>query len=194
MLGLLAPTDPAWARAAANDLERLLTDHAHCELKAAQSALSIVGRFGGAHPSLVAPLLDLAQEETEHFRKVEREARERGFAMPAPSPDDYVLALQKASKHEAKDVPRLLDRLLVSALIEARSCERFKLLADQLGDAPLGAFYRELMASEARHHRLFVRLAEEIFGEETTHARFATLARREAEITGTLALGPTVHG
>jgi tRNA-(ms[2]io[6]A)-hydroxylase len=194
MLGLLAPTDPAWAAAAEGDLERLLTDHAHCELKAAQSALSIVGRWGGTHPSLVAPLLDLAQEETEHFRQVEHALRERGYTMPPPSPDEYVLALMQASKPEARDVPRLLDRLLVSALIEARSCERFKLLAEHLTDATLGDFYRELMASEARHHRLFVRLAEGLFGETVTRERLATLARREADITGKLALGPTVHG
>ncbi|MCA9602694.1 MAG: tRNA-(ms[2]io[6]A)-hydroxylase, partial [Myxococcales bacterium] len=123
MLGLLHPTDPAWVDTVEGELGRLLDDHAHCELKAAQSALSIVGRWGGAHPELVAPLVALAKEEMEHFEAVLAHATAHGVRLNPPAPDDYVLALQAATKREASDVPRLLDRLLVSALIEARSCE-----------------------------------------------------------------------
>ncbi len=192
MLGLLKPTDPTWVEAARADLPRLLVDHAHCELKAAQSALSLVGRNAGAHPELVEPLLALAKEETEHFHGVIAEAHARGVRVHPPEPDAYVAALMRAAKPDSSSP--LLDRLIVAALIEARSCERFKLLAEGLDEPELAAFYRDLMASEARHHRLFVSLAEQIFGKEGTRARLETMAAREAEVVGELALGPTVHG
>lgn len=194
MLGLLQPTDPAWVQTVEADLDGLLADHAHCELKAAQSALSLVARFGGEHPELVEPLVALAHEETEHFHQVAQRLRERGTRMPPPEPDPYVLALRDAAKPEHPGVPRLLDRLVIGALIEARSCERFKLLSERLGSAELRGFYGELMASEARHYRLFSGLAERIFGEETARARVRQMAEREAEIAHRLPLGPTVHG
>lgn len=194
MLGLLAPTDPAWVDAVERDLDRLLSDHAHCELKAAHSALSLVGRFGGEMPELVAPLVALAHEETEHFREVEERVRARGGSLALPATDAYVVALRQACRIERDEFPALLDRLLISALIEARSCERFKLLAERLSDASLRALYRELMASEAAHFRLFARLAEERFGPEAARARLRTLAEREASLSSALPLGPTVHG
>jgi tRNA-(ms[2]io[6]A)-hydroxylase len=194
MLGLLAPTDPSWVDAVEGDLDRMLRDHAHCELKAAQSALSLVARFAGEVPELVAPLVALAHEETEHFDQVHQRIRARGGAMSLPDSDLYVASLRKAASRDHGDLPVLLDRLLVSSLVEARSCERFKLLAERLKDASLRAFYKDLMASEARHFRLFVRLAEERFGEHEARARLATLAEREADLAGSLPLGPTVHG
>lgn len=198
MLGLLAPTDPSWVEAVERDLDRLLSDHAHCELKAAHSALSLVGRYGGEMPEMVAPLVALAHEETEHFREVEEKLRARGRALSIPASDPYVVALRKACRADAsvagEEAPALLDRLLVSALIEARSCERFKILSEHLADASLRAFYRELMASEASHYVLFARLAEGRFGEEATRVRLRTLAEREAALASSLPLGPTVHG
>lgn len=194
MLGLLKPTDPSWVDAVKGDLPALLIDHAHCELKAAQSALSIVSRHSWDHPELAEPLLDLAREETEHFRGVLAEAKSRGIRIPPPEPDKYVSALMKEAKRDGSAETRLLDRLLVSALIEARSCERFKLLAEGLDDPDLAAFYDELMKSEARHYRLFTSLAESIWGEEQTRARLNALAAREATVVDRLALGPTVHG
>jgi len=194
MLGLLKPTDPAWVDTVKNDLPRLLVDHAHCELKAAQSALSIVSRNAGDHPELVEPLIALAREETEHYEDVLKAARERGVRVPPPEPDDYVSSLMKAAKRDAGAQHPLLDRLLVAALIEARSAERFKLLAEHLDDPELSTFYRDLMASEARHYALFSSLAADIFGEETARARLKELATREAEVVDRLSLGPTVHG
>lgn len=194
MLGLLAPTDPSWVQAAHRDLDRLLSDHAHCELKAAQTALSLVGRYGGEMPELVAPLVALAHEETEHFREVEAKVRARGANIGLPEPDAYVVALRKAARGDGQDAPALLDRLLISALIEARSCERFKLLAEELDDASLRAFYRELMAAEAGHYRLFMQLAEHRFGTSESRARFRTLAEREAALASSLPLAATVHG
>ncbi|UJR83103.1 tRNA-(ms[2]io[6]A)-hydroxylase [Sandaracinus amylolyticus] len=194
MLGLLAPTDREWLLAVEGDLDRLLSDHAHCELKAAHSALSLVGRHGGEMPEMVAPLVALAHEETEHFREVEEKLRARGRTLGMPATDGYVVALRKVAREDADEVPALLDRLLISALIEARSCERFKLLAEGLGDGTLRLFYRDLMASEATHYRLFARLAEQRFGESDARARLRTLAEREARLATSLPLGPTVHG
>ncbi|MGD8861954.1 MAG: tRNA-(ms[2]io[6]A)-hydroxylase [Myxococcales bacterium] len=195
MLGLLQPTDPAWVDAAAADLPGLLSDHAHCELKAAQSALSMLARHGGEAPQLVEPLGALAREESQHFLEVQRRLGARGGSLGEPRKDDYVVALQRAAKQNRHDGhPVLLDRLLVCALIEGRSCERFRLLSEGLADAGLRSFYEALMASEARHFTLFSSLAGEIFGMDDTRARFATLARREAGIAHRLPLGPTVHG
>lgn len=194
MLGLLAPTDPGWVQAAHRDLDRLLSDHAHCELKAAQTALSLVGRYGGEMPELVSPLVALAHEEADHFREVFARVQARNRELGTPEADAYVVALRKAARGDGQGVPALLDRLLISALIEARSCERFKLLAEELDDASLRAFYRELMASEAGHFRLFSRLAEHRFGADASRARLRTLAEREATLASSLPLGPTVHG
>ena len=194
MLGLLTPTDPAWVEAVEGDLDRLLSDHAHCELKAAQSALSLVARYGGAAPEIVPPLLGLAHEETEHFEQVHGRVVQRGAALDLPDSDGYVVALRRAVRADHGAHPPMLDRLLINALIEGRSCERFRLLSERLGDADLRAFYRSLMESEARHHRLFTRLAEARFGHQATHARLATLAAREAEVADRLPLGPRVHG
>jgi tRNA-(ms[2]io[6]A)-hydroxylase len=194
MLGLLTPTDPRWVEEAERDLPGLLSDHAHCELKAAVSALSLVSRFGPTYPALVAPLSALAHEETRHFGEVHTQLAARGAALGRQDADAYVNALWNATKTERASVPVLLDRLLVSALIEARSCERFKLLSERLVDLELATFYRELMESEARHYRLFWALSEELFGVKLARHRLAELARRETNVAGELPLGPKVHG
>ncbi|MFK7991656.1 MAG: tRNA-(ms[2]io[6]A)-hydroxylase [Sandaracinaceae bacterium] len=194
MLGLLTPTDPAWVDTVEGNLDALLSDHAHCELKAAQSALALVARFGGEAPSIVEPLLALAHEETEHFEAVHEHISGRGGALGIPEADEYVGSLRKACRKDHGGIPPLLDRLLIHALIEARSCERFRLLSERLEPASLRPFYAELMQSEARHYRLFCRLAEELFGPEATRSRLAVLAQREADVVERLPLGPTVHG
>jgi tRNA-(ms[2]io[6]A)-hydroxylase len=194
MLGLLTPTDPRWVEQAQEDLPGLLSDHAHCELKAAVSALSLVSRFGATHPELIEPLSALAAEETDHFRQVERKLRARGAKLGRQDADDYVNALWNKTKPERATIPLVLDRLLVCALIEARSCERFKLLSELLAAPDLRAFYRELMESEARHYRLFCGLSETLFGVKMARQRLAELATREADVAGKLPLGPKVHG
>lgn len=194
MLGLLIPTDPRWVAEAERDLPGLLSDHAHCELKAAVSALSLVSRFGPHYPALVEPLSALAHEETGHFREVSARLNGRGAPLGRQDADEYVNALWNETKPERATVPLLLDRLLVSALIEARSCERFKLLSERLADAELAAFYRDLMESEARHYRLFCGLSETLFGVKLARERLSELARREAKVAGKLPLGPKVHG
>ena len=174
------------------DLPGLLADHAHCELKAAQSALSLVGRFGDEAPELVEPLSKLAREETAHFRQVCEYLEARDARLGRPDKDEYVGALRRAARQDG-EAPILLDRLLVSALIEARSCERFQVLAAGLPDTELATFYRSLMVAEARHFSLFRGLAEARFGPEARR-RLARLAEREAEVAHALPLGATVHG
>jgi tRNA-(ms[2]io[6]A)-hydroxylase len=207
MLALLTPTDPSWVDAAQSDLNALLSDHAHCELKAAQSALSLLGRYGGEMPALVEPLSKLAHEETDHFNEVEQMLRARGATLGLPRADDYVVQLRAAAKQDRtgqrdsgasaaqrRSDPILLDRLLVAALIEGRSCERFKLLSERLSDPVLRALYRELMAAEAHHFTLFASLAAECFGVAASKQRLTALAAREAFVAGRMPLGPTVHG
>jgi tRNA-(ms[2]io[6]A)-hydroxylase len=195
MLGLMTPTDPAWVEAAEAQLDALLQDHAQCELKAAHTALSLLGRFAAEQPALVEPLVALAQEEADHYRQVTRRLQARGTSLGMPDTDSYVSGLMEAARGNRHDgVPVLLDRLLVAALIEGRSCERFRLLSEGLSDVGLRAFYRELMASEARHFTLFSGLAGECFGAEAARARFETLAEREARLVRATAPSARVHG
>ncbi len=195
MLSLLTPTDPAWPEVAAQNLPALLSDHAHCELKAAQSALSLLARYGGEAPALIEPLTALAREEADHFAQVHEQLARHGVALSLPVSDGYVTRLAAAARSDRQaGVPPLLDRLLVAALIEARSCERFRLLAEYLADASLREFYRGLMASEARHFTLFSTLGAACFGVEASRTRLTVLAAREAEIVRQLPLGPQVHG
>ncbi len=171
----------------------LLSDHAHCELKAAQSALSLVARFGGEFPQLVAPLSALAREETEHFEQVHQVAAEYGTAIGYPEADTYVNAVRTALQGLG-NAPNMLDRLLVAAVIEARSCERFKVLSTHMEPEKLRVFYRELMESEARHFALFSQLADDCFGADLARPRLKRLMALEADIIQARSVNPTVHG
>lgn len=221
MFCLRIPTDPAWAKQAVTDLDAVLVDHAHCEMKAATNALSLVVR----HPSdlgLVRALTDLAREELDHFRRVVAFLERRGLSLGAPPVDAYAAELRRAmGQLPAADVSSLVDRLLVGALIEARSCERFKLLLDALPpdtNAELRVFYEELFACEARHYRTYVDLAiraqaahvrrhgaeggrpterDDVDVELAVHARLARLADAEGRIVEALTrrdARATVHG
>jgi tRNA-(ms[2]io[6]A)-hydroxylase len=200
MLCLKAATDDAWCQAAMGDLDRVLIDHAHCELKAAANALSLAAR----HPDdlrLVQKLTDIAQEEIAHFQRVLSTLVARGLPLGTPAVDVYAADLRTAAKRLARPVgvSALVDRLLVAALIEARSCERFKQLARALREArpeesALVAFYDELFAAEALHYRVFVDLAEQAAEADVTEAargtvgvRLEALAVAEAQIIERLA-------
>jgi tRNA-(ms[2]io[6]A)-hydroxylase len=202
MLCLRAATDEAWARAAVKDLDAVLVDHAHCEMKAATNALSLVVR----HPhdlALVKALTAIAQEELAHFDMVVAFLEERGLSLGIPPVDDYAAQLRRAMNAlPASDLPLVSNRLLVGALIEARSCERFKLLLSALPpDCPadLRAFYQELFECEARHYRDYVDLARTAAGTlaHLVDARLDALAEAEARIVRGLAANDargTVHG
>lgn len=185
MLGLVVATDSAWADHAFQDLDAVLADHAHCELKAAANALSLVAR----HPDdfvLARKLSALAREEMDHFERVLGFLEVRGVTLGPPEPDDYAVLLRKA----AKALPHtflspLVDRLLVGALIEARSCERFKLLLTRMNaGTEMHAFYTELFEAEARHFTEYVELAERAAGGDraAVDQRLKILAQKEGEI------------
>lgn len=198
MLCLTCPTDPRWAEIAIADLETTLADHAHCEMKAAANAISLATRWP-ATPRVARVLTDVAEDELRHFRQVMELLEARGIELGRPEVDEYAAELRRAAQTTAEKTPHgsLADRLLVGALIEARSCERFRLLADALaarGDA-LAAFYEELFACEARHYTTMVDLAIEVRGDEPrVRERLAVIARAEGVIAARLGVRPTMHG
>lgn len=200
VLCLTQHTDPRWADLALANLPLLLQDHAHCEMKAASNALSLAARFP-EYSDVARELALLAEEELRHFRAVLDELTRRGLTLGKPETDVYAAELRKLARvgrHGAPEDP-LVDRLLVAAIIEARSCERFKLVLDALrvrGDEPaLVAFYEDLFASEARHYRTFVDLAESVKGDvSVVRQRLDEMARAEGELVRRLGLEPTMHG
>jgi tRNA 2-(methylsulfanyl)-N6-isopentenyladenosine37 hydroxylase len=186
---LRSATDPRWAAVAVGDLDATLGDHAHCEKKAAASALKLVAD----HPEradLVRALAKLAQEELQHLLAVLAELSRRGRVLPSDEGDPYAQALVRLVRGGAH---QLVDRLLVSALIEARSCERLFLLAEALPDPRLRELYGRLAQSEAGHERLFVDLARRHGGEADVDGRLEALAEQEARIVARLPLLPRIH-
>lgn len=191
MLCLKLPSQPAWVEAARNDLDRVLLDHAHCEKKAALNAMSMVSRYP-AYETLVRQMIEVAQEEMEHFGRVYEFIRRRGIHLERDPGDPYVQALHnQARKNEPA---RMLDLLLVAALVEARSCERFSILSHTINDEELRGFYESLLASEAGHYRMFVDLAREYYPEPEVRARLDELSQIEADIVLDLANNATMHG
>jgi tRNA-(ms[2]io[6]A)-hydroxylase len=158
MLRLKTETDPRWADLANKDLEEVLTDHAYCEQKAASTAISLIVKFPD-YPELVTEMSALAREEMEHFQRVHEIILKRGYELGRERKDEYVNELLKFVRKDASRIVNLVEKLLFSAMIEARSCERFRVLSENIEDLELSAFYRELMASEAGHYTLFLGLA-----------------------------------
>jgi tRNA 2-(methylsulfanyl)-N6-isopentenyladenosine37 hydroxylase len=188
---LQQPTDPGWLPVALADFDQVLLDHAHCEKKAASQALSLLAAFP-ERERLVRSMARLAQEEVGHFRQVYDRARARGLTLGRDHGDPYARALRKLVRHQ-RDETRLVDLLLVAALIEARSHERLELLAGGLEDEELGRFYGTLAQAEAGHARLFVDLARDYAPPGEVDARLEALAAAEAEIVAGLPLVPRIH-
>lgn len=169
ILGLKMPTDPRWADLASVSLEEILTDHAFCEQKAATQCISLIQRYADKE-DLVNALSPIVTEEWGHFRMVWAEMKKRGYSLGRQRKDDYVNLLLQ---HEPKQVPgedKLLHKLMIGAMIEARSCERFRLLHEGLEDESLRNFYYKFMVSEAGHYRLFIDLAEQYYPVEKVRA------------------------
>ncbi len=185
-LPLSSPSPSGWVEAACADLDALLVDHAYCELKAASTALSLVVRFA-ERPALTEAMADLAREEMKHFDRVHALVRGRRRTLTRIQGDRYVKRLRGLGDAS------LLDSLVRSAFIEARSCERFRLLAEAPLPEDLRGFYAELARAEDRHHELFLELAAAEVGEERVRSRVAELAPREAEIVASLPLEPRIH-
>jgi len=193
ILGLQLPTDPRWVDLAAISLEDILTDHAWCEQKAATSCISLIQRYP-AKKRLVEELSPIVTEEWGHFRLVLAELDKRGLNLGPQRKDEYVNKLMEFQRKGGGEEPRFLDRLLIFALIEARSCERFKRLSEGLDDAYLRQFYRRFMESEAGHYHLFIELAESYVDKETVRKRWAEWLAYEAGLMSTLEVrGDRMH-
>jgi len=193
MFRLQLPTDPRWVNLAAQDLEEILTDHAWCEQKAASSAISLMVQFP-EFPELVEQMSALVKEEMDHFQRVFYLLKDRGFSLGRERKDAYVGALLDFQRKGQSVQYRLRDKLLMAALIEARSCERFRLLSEQLPDPDLKAFYRELMESEAAHYTLFITLARDLTGRDATDERWKEWLDYEAGILLQFSQGKGIHG
>lgn len=181
ILGLKMPTDPRWADLASVSLEEILTDHAFCEQKAATQCISLIQRYPDK-TELVNALSPIVTEEWGHFRMVWAEMKKRGFTLGKQRKDDYVnLLLQHEPKHIPAD-EKLLHKLMVCALIEARSCERFRLLSENLEEEALRSFYYKFMVSEAGHYRLFIDLATQYYNAEKVRSTWLQWLRIEEQV------------
>ena len=192
-LGLELPTDPRWIDVAKKNIRDILVDHAYCEQKAASSCISLIVLYP-EKDRLVQVLAPVVAEEWDHFTRVIAELRKRGYALGRPRKDEYVEALQKIVRKGGTREEQLMEKLLVNALIEARSCERFKMLSKEIADEALRSFYYELMVSEAGHYRNFLLLAKEYMQEEAVNQRWRELLEQEAGIVKTLGVrGDRMH-
>jgi len=181
ILGLQLPTDPRWVNLAEKSLEDILTDHAYCEQKAATSCISMIQRYSDKE-KLVTELTPIVSEEWGHFRLVLAELQKRNLKLGRQRKDEYVNELQKFETKGGNEDGRMLDKLLICALIEARSCERFKRLSEGLEDDYLRNFYRRFMESEAGHYTLFIELAEYYVDREIVRRRWKKWLEQEANI------------
>ncbi len=179
MLSLASSTGPDWLDRVEGALPELLLDHAHLERKAAATALHLLGQYPH-HRFLQEPLAQVAREELAHFELLLGVLGARGIPFRPQSPSPYMRSL--LALRRPREPGRLVDRLLCCALVEARSCERFRLLSEALDDAELAALYAGLLASEARHHALYLELATELVPAEGVRSRLRELARAEAVI------------
>jgi len=193
ILGLQLPTDPRWVDLTILSLEAILTDHAWCEQKAASSCISLIQRYS-AKQRLVEDLSPIVTEEWGHFRLVLAELQKRGLQLGRQRKDQYVNKLMEFEKKGASEDERFLDRLLIFALIEARSCERFKRLSEGLEGPYLRNFYRRFMESEAGHYHLFIELAETYVDKEQVRKRWTEWLEYEAKLMTTLEVrGDRIH-
>ena len=194
MLGLKLPTDPRWVNIVEKNVAEILTDHAYCEQKAANSAISLIIGYP-ENSELVSAMIDLAQEEISHFKMVHELILARGYVFGRERKDDYVRKLQNFFPKGGSRETHLVHKLLVAGLIEARSCERFRLLSEELDDTELRKFYRKLMISEANHYTLFLKLAHQYAPKEIdVETKWQQLLAFEAELMKELGNKETVHG
>lgn len=181
MLGLKLPTDPRWVNIAEKNLDEILIDHAYCEQKAASSCISLIVQFPEKE-KLVEMLTLVVAEEWEHFQRVLHQLGKRGYQLGKQRTDHYVVELNKHLRKGGSREQQLMEKLLLNALIEARSCERFKILSENINDRELREFYQELMVSEASHYRNFLELAKEYMPSEVVKKRWKELLEIETEI------------
>lgn len=193
MLGLKLATDPRWATLVETNIEEILTDHAWCEQKAATNAITIIS-LNPEHTDLVTDLLLLAQEELEHFQMVHDIIKKRGYTLGRERKDSYVNELFKVGIKGGSRQQSLVGRLLFSAMIEARSCERFKVLSENIKDEELSKFYHELMISEAGHYTTFLGFARKYGEGIDVEQQWKDLLEQEGKIIQNYGKSETIHG
>ena len=193
MLGLKLPTDPRWVNIAEKNIDEILIDHAHCELKAASTANSLIMSFP-EYSDLVTEMVALVKEEMSHFNMVHERLLKRDVILGHDRKDVYVNNLLKFFPKGGSRTTHLVHRLLYAALIEARSCERFRLLSENIKDPELAKFYRDLMASEANHYTLFLSFARKYGDREEVDKKWNDLLDFEAELMKDLGTQETIHG
>jgi len=193
MLGLKLPTDPRWVNIVEKNISDILTDHAYCEQKAASYAISLITKYPDI-PELVDKMTALAQEEMQHFQMVHDIIKQRGLTLGRETKDPYVHDLMKYIKRGGNDAMVLVDRLLIAGMIEARSCERFRILSENIEDKELAKFYSNLMTSEARHYAMFLKLARKYGEGVDVDSRWKEFLVKEAEIMLSYGKKETVHG
>jgi tRNA-(ms[2]io[6]A)-hydroxylase len=193
MLGLKLPTDPRWVNIVESNLEEILTDHAWCEQKAASNAITII-TYNPELTDLVADLLALVKEEISHFEQVFEIIKARGYILGRERKDSYVNELYQFMQKGGSRSASFVDRMLFSAMIEARSCERFKVLSENIDDAELSKFYYELMVSEAGHYTTFLSYARKYGKEVDVDKRWKEWLAHEAKVIANYGKKETVHG
>jgi len=193
MLGLKLPTDPRWVNIVEKNIEQILIDHAYCEQKAASTAISLIVSFP-EYTDLVKEMIGLANEEMSHFEMVYDKILENGWTLGRDRKDDYVISLIKFFPKGGSRTIQLVHRLLYAALIEARSCERFRLLSEELEDKKLANFYRKLMISEAGHYTMFLNFARQYGDRKEVDEKWQQLLDYEADIMKNLGNKETIHG
>ena len=193
MLGLKLPTDPRWVNIVEKNIEEILTDHAYCEQKAASTAISIIIGFPD-RSELVKEMTALVREEMGHFNMVHEKIVERGWKLGRERKDEYVIELMKFFPKGGSKTTHLVHKLLYAALIEARSCERFRLLSENIADKELADFYCNLMVSEANHYTMFLGFARKYGDREVVDQKWQDLLVYEAEIMANLGKKESMHG
>ncbi|MBS1646540.1 MAG: tRNA-(ms[2]io[6]A)-hydroxylase [Bacteroidetes bacterium] len=193
MLGLKLPTDPRWVHLVEQNLQEILTDHAWCEQKAISNSIALVISYP-EYTDLVDEMLSIAKEELMHFEMVHEKIKQRGWVLGRERKDEYVNELYQFMRKGYKREVALIDRLLFAALVEARSCERFKILSEQIADADLKIFYRELMISEANHYTTFLGFARKYAGQQDVEKRWNEWLEYEAQIISKYGKNETMHG
>ncbi len=193
MLGLKLPTDPRWINIVEKNIDEILIDHAHCELKAASTANSMIMSFP-EYSDLVTEMIALVKEEMSHFKMVHEKLLERGITLGKDRKDLYVVDLLKFFPKGGSRTTQMVHRLLYAALIEARSCERFRLLSENLEDLELAQFYRDLMVSEANHYTLFLNFARKYGERKEVDGKWNDLLDYEAKLMQNLGRQESIHG
>lgn len=195
ILRLKLPTDPRWVNIVEKNIEEILTDHAWCEQKAATNAITII-TINSEFPDLVTDMLALAKEEIEHFQMVNDIIQKRGLVLGRERKDEYVgeLAQYMKKSNNGSRVSGLVERLLFSAMIEARSCERFKVLSENIKDQELSDFYRDLMESEAGHYTTFITYARKYGIGIDVEKRWKEWLEFEASVISKYGKSESVHG